>query len=1327
MDIYLASDGSLIQSPHALSDYDSLEGVYADVSAATGLVSGNVLLFTEDGRELKQEVLEELWERGGGNGAGQSSPRRQVVYLFNRETFFSEPERWVNELREEVVLPPPLDASAALDLSHAQAPFAVAYDHLCHLQSLFKVQANALRIAYDNLSFHLQPIIDAFREFAERADVQLEHHEMLLRGYDVDMAMLPKVTVHESLFRRRDKDVDDPKRKSLVDWIHTKKMEQVRDWCQSAHTDYVNRYNLVVAEMDELAIQSQGERDQAEARIQGIAHEFEDVLGRIELASQQVEALMESSTGGLWAHASSLTPVDFEQSLLELDHAMRADLTSMTQIKNDFTLDLHLHLRHIADFQVRITKFSRPMTDLDLDLRQKNAFPHLERLHHLPFAYAANVVEIVHRKEFSTALVSWTAKIAQAVNEYLAVEAKRRKKHKIENQLPWEVAPLEESQTPRVDIAVGGGVDALAAVGLGRGDIDDIMKWLDDLSRDPSLVNADRNPIPALTEQVNALVATLNALNGELSQSLEQAVASVAGAAAPGEVDQLRAANAEHERRLAELEQEHLARINELEDVHEQRLNAMQTRQGELQEELVRLREDLGEEMVARQQLMTELGEKNREFEDRVREHEEQSDLLSAVQVDMQQEKDRATDLGVRLQEALLDVDGLRSAEHTLIIQIREMQEERTRTLTDLGEAQLLAQNYESELAGTKAELEATAVQLLQAQKDRDEALKSQSEQAERLMRDHIAEADGDRAVLEHQNLTLTKELESVKTRLTEQIATLKNASIRREDGLKAELGLTKAQLREVQRRETMLADDLGRARDASQALTQKESHHADLAKDAVALAGKYHDACQRLMGALAASTTISGSLSLPARAKTPPPDAIASPTSADLRESTVLVRSLETAAAFELPSFTDAVLRTINLTRKLSKSLKQYRELSRNKITIANFGKGDLVLFLPTRNAAVKAWAAFNISAPHHFLHVTDAIQQQLASKDYYLARIAGTEEAVVNGDSPATNPFGLAEGLRYYTHQVEEWTPTQPRMPRRAVSASVAVESNRPGGPVTPVPTRIRSESSYLPQVTPKASENDQTSILSPLQTTASPHTSQPTSPTLLHQTPTVQRKTSPQPRVTSPPPLRTSEASVSPMPIRFSDVGTPSNKPTLAKLTSPTAQSPPPPHSSPTSPTNLASVAAAKRSHRASLTSTASPPTRDGGFAPSSAGRPASVASSTSSHPRGLPIPAGSAKGSPAAAITTSADGSPSPSSFGESGPTQRRVAKKTSVASLKTKADDLFKPSPLGSNDPVGTSSSGFLSGLSLSRNKRQSISATPSTALDLLKKLDGGGS
>jgi hypothetical protein len=140
--------------------------------------------------------------------------------------------------------------------------------------------------------------------------------------------------------------------------------------------------------------------------------------------------------------------------------------------QNEFTHELHVHLRNIATLQVRITKFTRPMTDLDVDLRQKNAFPHLERLHNLPFAYAANVIEIVHRKEFAGTLVEWTMRIGKAVNDYLASEIKRRQRHKVNNQLPWEIPALEESQTPKIELSVGGGNDALAAVGVGRADIE---------------------------------------------------------------------------------------------------------------------------------------------------------------------------------------------------------------------------------------------------------------------------------------------------------------------------------------------------------------------------------------------------------------------------------------------------------------------------------------------------------------------------------------------------------------------------------------------------------------------------------------------------------------------------------------------------------------------------------------------------------------------------------------------------------------------------------------------------------------------------------------
>lgn len=166
-----------------------------------------------------------------------------------------------------------------------------------------------------------------------------------------------------------------------------------------------------------------------------------------------------------------LTVVDPRVTLEELDQAMREDLASMTQVKNDFTLDLHVHLRQIANYQVRITKFTRPMSELDHDLRQRNVFPHLERLHNLPFAYAANVVEIVHRKDFVAVLRDWTVKLVTAVNACLEEEQKRREKHKTDNQLPWDIVPLEGTKTPSVVVKITGD-EGMESVTMSRQDIE---------------------------------------------------------------------------------------------------------------------------------------------------------------------------------------------------------------------------------------------------------------------------------------------------------------------------------------------------------------------------------------------------------------------------------------------------------------------------------------------------------------------------------------------------------------------------------------------------------------------------------------------------------------------------------------------------------------------------------------------------------------------------------------------------------------------------------------------------------------------------------------
>lgn len=92
--------------------------------------------------------------------------------------------------------------------------------------------------------------------------------------------------------------------------------------------------------------------------------------------------------------------------------------------------------------------------------------------------------------------------------------------------------------------------------------------------------------------------------------------------------------------------------------------------------------------------------------------------------------------------------------------------------------------------------------------------------------------------------------------------------------------------------------------------------------------------------------------------------------------------------------------------------------------------------------------------------------------------------------------------------------------------------------------------------------------------------------------------------------------------------------------------------------------------------SRASPASPPSRETPiFAPSSFGRPASVASSAGSYPKGLPVPP-SATAAPAMAISTSND---SNSPFGEF---QRRVVRKTSSTASLTPSEQR-RPSIEGS--------------------------------------------
>lgn len=168
----------------------------------------------------------------------------------------------------------------------------------------------------------------------------------------------------------------------------------------------------------------------------------------------------------------------------------------------------------------------------------------------------------------------------------------------------------------------------------------------------------------------------------------------------------------------------------------------------------------------------------------------------------------------------------------------------------------------------------------------------------------------------------------------------------------------------------------------------------------------------------------------------------------------------LNAIGSFDVEAFCEVITRRIKdleyTAKKYLRDGRAYRDKSHaaqkeahEKIAFKRFKEGDLALFLPTRNQATGAWAAFNVGAPHYFLKEQDS--HKLRTRDWLLARIHKIEDRVVDlsksisasqqpGDGKSftsttsledDNPFELSDGLRWYLIDASEEKPGAPSTP--------------------------------------------------------------------------------------------------------------------------------------------------------------------------------------------------------------------------------------------------------------------------------------------------------
>ncbi|KGO36906.1 Autophagy-related protein 11 [Penicillium expansum] len=193
--------------------------------------------------------------------------------------------------------------------------------------------------------------------------------------------------------------------------------------------------------------------------------------------------------------------------------------------------------------------------------------------------------------------------------------------------------------------------------------------------------------------------------------------------------------------------------------------------------------------------------------------------------------------------------------------------------------------------------------------------------------------------------------------------------------------------------------------------------------------------------------------------------------------EDTKFSAFMESLAQFDVALFGDVVVKRVKdielLARKWQKEARGYREKyhrvqseAHDKIAYRSFKEGDLALFLPTRNQAIRSWAAFNVGAPHYFLREQDS--HKLQARDWLLARITKIEERVVDlsksmngvasdrrslGDTSDgasladENPFELSDGLRWYLLDAVEEKPGAPATPGIAKSTVASAHVDAKG----------------------------------------------------------------------------------------------------------------------------------------------------------------------------------------------------------------------------------------------------------------------------------------
>ncbi|OJA17862.1 hypothetical protein AZE42_05905, partial [Rhizopogon vesiculosus] len=1044
-----AEDGESYQVNANLRDIERRGSLEIFLHQETGVDQDAILAYLSDGTRLRTDNVREL-----------------TIYVFNKYYLDFDLNDVLHELRVSPPLQPPIEESLSATPPYRPSQLAASYlrtarthlEHVVHTAATLHRQHQAARIACSSLELNALAISDVFDGIAVTARKDLERQAALLAGLDADLEIISRIKIHIEFMSPavRNAIENGERSRTLGDYVSNVKMKQVAEACGRTHEDLRTQFQ----DAEKSAARLTSGTDAVRVVVTNT-----QILEGADASSRRAQEIVEKASDIAAALESPATdPDSLLRELKYLDGALRSEVRDITDAKNAYTEQCIGVLRQISALNIDIVQLPTTLSNLQTKFRAKNSFSHIQRLHNMLYAYGATVVEIVRRKEFAHFFYQRAQSILEVMAKVSASERKRRQVYRgeVHGQLPFDTKGMDEA-VPAIDFSPSGSKEP--SYSLSREDVDALLQVLSDLE---SYARSGSNPaaMASVLEARTAmekLIAKMDNLEAGFDRIAERSLLSSSRLSSSRRrlteadeqafqelAEQLRETQEAHANQEKSIQQERTAFQAEIHRLHSDLQGVELTSHSEreradvLERELHQAKAQIESEVAARRILERRNSELSEDLE-----KERQARVLALADAT---EQTRAVEvMRQELAQVRSQAEEMKALEARNAAKVAQLVEEQATTLRKLEEARARGENLETQIQTARTECEDVNKALKETNVEKDRLLRLQATEHDRIMRDHIAEADGDRAVLEHQFSELRAQLEDTGRQLKEARShtELTNADAM---GLREELQRVEHELREARHVERILRDDLtaGRASqsDYEHRLENSGRLVAQILDVAIAFRNSHCKALSLVHNLSAHPSSSKQAQSLIESSFTPAqrhgPSAGAQVDEPSPIDPSDPLGALESLRAFDHDHFLEAVAKTGSIIRKWQKQCKEYRERAKGKISFRNFAKGDLALFLPTRNSISKPWAAFNVSFPHYFLLATGHLADQLKTREWIVARITSITERVVNSKDPSSNPYGLGDGVKYYMLEVEDWTQAGQMNKRRPVPRKVSALSD-------------------------------------------------------------------------------------------------------------------------------------------------------------------------------------------------------------------------------------------------------------------------------------------